>query len=81
MTARIKQLLADRHRGFHTSVGKLETLSPLRVLSRGYSLTRKEGHVVSDAANVKAGDRVEVKLSRGELDCIVESVKPENDDD
>ncbi len=81
MAARMKQMLAERHRGFHTSVGKLEALSPLRVLSRGYSLTRKEGHVVSDAAKVKSGDRIEVKLARGELDCIVESVKPENDDD
>jgi exodeoxyribonuclease VII large subunit len=79
LTARMKHLLSERRRGFHTAVGKLETLSPLRVLSRGYSLTRAAGHVVSDAAQVNAGDKVEVKLARGELDCIVESVKRDDD--
>ena len=49
-------------------------MSPLAVLERGYSLTRTpDGAVVTDAAQVDAGDRVRVRLLRGELDCVVQS--------
>jgi exonuclease VII large subunit len=52
------------------------------VLSRGYSLTRTpEGHVVTDAAQVAAGEHVHVKLLRGELDCVVQSAKREGADE
>ena len=54
----------------------------LAVLQRGYSLTRTpEGAVVTDAKQVQPGDRVEVKLARGELDCVVQSAKSEGADD
>jgi exodeoxyribonuclease VII large subunit len=81
LVARIKQLLADRHRSFHTAAGKLETLSPLRVLSRGYSLARAGGHVLTDATKTAPGEKIEVTLARGRLDCRVESVKPDHEDD
>jgi exodeoxyribonuclease VII large subunit len=80
LVSRMKQLMGERHRNFHTQVGKLETLSPLRVLSRGYSLTRAGGHVLTEAARVQPGESVEVTLARGRLECRVESVKPDHDD-
>jgi exodeoxyribonuclease VII large subunit len=48
------------------------------VLERGYSLVRAglgESRVVTDAAQVAPGDPLKVRLSRGELDCRVESVR------
>jgi exodeoxyribonuclease VII large subunit len=76
MHARIRAVVDQRRRGFHTAVGKLDALSPLGVLQRGYSLTRDAGgHVLTDAANAREGDTVNVTLSRGELGCRVESVK------
>jgi exodeoxyribonuclease VII large subunit len=80
LISRMKGLLAERHRNFHTAAGKLETLSPLRVLSRGYSLARAAGHVLTDASKVQPGDAVEVTLARGQLECRVESTKKTNDD-
>lgn len=51
----------------------LAALSPLAVLDRGYAMVRKDGVVVRDAAAVRAGDRLEVRLARGVLGVTVES--------
>ena len=48
--------------------GHLEALSPLKVLDRGYSITRSEsGKVLKDAADVREGDVITSKLANGEL--------------
>jgi exodeoxyribonuclease VII large subunit len=55
---------------------RLEAVSPLAVLSRGYALVRKapDMRVVSDTAEVDVGDRLDVRLSRGELAAVVDEV-------
>lgn len=40
-------------------------LNPMGVLARGYSLTEKDGRVISDAHMLSRGDRVSVKLDKG----------------
>ncbi len=48
--------------------GKLETLSPLAVLARGYSVTfSSSGRVLKDAAVVSRGERLRTRLFRGEV--------------
>src|SRR3990172_3037 len=55
------------------SGARLEALSPLAVLGRGYSLTWDEtGKLLRNAAQVAPGDPVRVTLEHGELDCRVE---------
>jgi exodeoxyribonuclease VII large subunit len=44
----------------------------MNVLARGFAVARKDGQVLRDAARVRVGDRVRVRLHRGELDCRVE---------
>ena len=70
---------ASRHR-FETSVGRLETLSPLAVLGRGYSLTRlPSGAVVRRAVVTSPGDAIEILLHEGTLGARVEHVKERDD--
>lgn len=56
--------------------GKIVSMSPLAVLQRGYSITRKlpGGGVVRSFREVEQGDSVSVRLAGGELVCVVEKV-------
>jgi exodeoxyribonuclease VII large subunit len=57
---------------------RLEALSPLGVLARGYALARdRSGTVVTDATRFAPGEGVEVTLARGRLDCEVRTVHPQ----
>jgi len=47
---------------------RLNALSPLAVLQRGYSITRNaKGEVIKEAAQVKSGDELVTKLAKGEV--------------
>lgn len=52
---------------------RLQSLSPLNVLGRGYSLTRKQGAtgLLRDAADVKPGDVLVTRLADGEVASVV----------
>jgi exodeoxyribonuclease VII large subunit len=58
-----------------TVVGRLESLSPLAVLGRGYAVVwnATRTHILRDAAAVHTGDEVNITLSRGELTCEVKT--------
>jgi exodeoxyribonuclease VII large subunit len=63
-----RQRLAQTRERLGALAGRLEALSPLNVLARGYSVTRKEdGSVVRDAEQVRPGDRVVIQVRRGRL--------------
>jgi len=55
---------------------KLQDISPLSVLGRGYSIVRKlpERWVLKSSAQVSPGDRVRIRLAQGELECLVEKI-------
>ena len=54
--------------------GRLESLSPLSVLARGYSLTQRadDGTLIENAQQVEAGDVIRTRLSQGEIVSRVE---------
>jgi exodeoxyribonuclease VII large subunit len=56
--------------------GQLESLSPLSVLRRGYSLTSRDDRILDDAVAVNAGDIITTRLARGEITSRVESINP-----
>ena len=72
LTGRLDRALArqvDRRRHRVVGVaGRLDSLSPLAVLGRGYSLTRTgAGQIVRSASQVAVGDEVDVMLHEGRL--------------
>jgi exodeoxyribonuclease VII large subunit len=55
-------------------VGRLEALSPLAILGRGYAICRNDtGEILRSAAIVGPGDKVNIRLSQGCLECLVEN--------
>jgi exodeoxyribonuclease VII large subunit len=70
-----------RHRAdarFRALAGRLENLSPLAVLARGYAVcwNADKTAIVRSAATVAPGDTVRVTLSNGEIGCRVEDNSP-----
>jgi len=63
--------------------GRLETLSPLAVLARGYAVCWNADRtaIIRDAAQTRPGDRVRVTLDRGELQCSVEGTRDDHGPD
>ena len=58
------------------AAAKLDALSPLKILSRGYSVVfDKDKKILSDAEGIKCGDGISVKLSKGEIECEVTKIK------
>ncbi|MGQ0614580.1 MAG: exodeoxyribonuclease VII large subunit [Planctomycetaceae bacterium] len=63
----LRALLARQKAALDGRAGRLEALSPLKVLARGFSVTMREGRVVTRAAQVKAGDALRTLLHQGEI--------------
>ncbi len=62
-------------RRYGETAAKLDALSPLKVLGRGYAIAEKDGAPVRDAADVDIGDRLDIRLAGGSLGCVVEDVR------
>ena len=74
----VKRRLADSERDLHTLAQRLNALSPLATLQRGYSISRKtDGAVLTSAEQVSIGDTVEIQLANGHLACRVEELLSE----
>ncbi|HXG60303.1 MAG TPA: exodeoxyribonuclease VII large subunit [Planctomycetota bacterium] len=60
------------------AAGRLEALSPLGILARGYSITRREpsGEVLRDARRLRPGDRILSILHDGRVVSRVEETRP-----
>jgi exodeoxyribonuclease VII large subunit len=60
---------------FSHLAGKLESISPLKILGRGYSLViDKESRLIKSHEAVKIGDNLSVILSKGELEVKVDKI-------
>jgi exodeoxyribonuclease VII large subunit len=60
-----------------TASAKLESLSPLKVLSRGYSLTQEiETSKIATTKELKIDQRIRTRLADGEIISRIEEVKP-----
>ncbi|MGR5069276.1 exodeoxyribonuclease VII large subunit [Vibrio alfacsensis] len=71
MDAMDRKLLTMRHK-LAIAAEKLDTVSPLATLKRGYSITKTEqGQVITQASDTKTGDILVTRLANGELRSTV----------
>ena len=74
LSLRFRHYIEIKEGNFKLLSEKLEILSPLGILGRGYSISFKlpEGKVIKDVKSLKAGDMVETRLSKGNFRSRVE---------
>ncbi|HJZ68475.1 MAG TPA: exodeoxyribonuclease VII large subunit [Blastocatellia bacterium] len=63
-------MLDARSERVSLAAGKLDSLSPLGVLARGYAIAFDgQGRVLKRADDINSGEQLRVRLSQGEMDC------------
>lgn len=66
-----KMKVMQQQKRFAFCVSKLDALSPLSVLTRGYAIPMKEDTVVKSAGQLNSGDDIKLKMHDGIVDCVV----------
>lgn len=76
LTATMTETLKEYRRTLKQQVGYLDAYSPLKILSRGYSVvTRADGRIVSSSALLRRGESIDIRFSKGSVECTVTKVK------
>ena len=65
-----RRLMAEKHR-LQLVEEKARSLDPTLLLSRGYSMTMKDGKIVRDPKTLRHGDEIETHLEKGTIKSIV----------
>lgn len=65
------QILDKKSNKYLQIISKLETLSPLLTLKRGYTMTKVNDKVVKSSKDLKSGDNITIDFTDGNVDAIV----------
>ena len=65
------QLLDKKSNKYLQLISKLETLSPLLTLKRGYTMTKLDNKVLTSSKQAKKGDKLEIEFSDGKVQTEV----------
>ena len=68
------KILEPKKNKYLQVISKLETLSPLLTIKRGYSMTKKEGKVVTSTKDIKIHDELEITLTDGTINAEVTKI-------
>ncbi len=72
----VEQQLTIHQQKLSTTMQLLDMVSPLATLERGYAIvTTEKGEVITDAATLEKGQRINTKLAKGEVISSVEKIK------
>jgi exodeoxyribonuclease VII large subunit len=76
LEGRMGVMLAQHRHRIHAMLAQLNTLSPLAILGRGYSIlqTVPAGQILHRANDVEVGQELEAQLANGKLNCTVTRV-------
>lgn len=79
---RMQGVLKARQQELAASMRQLDSLSPLKIMQRGYGLVydEKEKHLIKSIDQVQIGDILKLRLTDGRIDCHVWSMEEKVDD-
>lgn len=67
----MKEIKTEKKNKYTELVTKLDSISPLKTLIRGYSLTEKDGKIIKRATQIDKGDIITIKFSDGEKNAKI----------
>ncbi len=70
----VKKNFAKHESKLAVCAGKLDALSPLKILSRGYAVVSADDRFVASINGLNVGDNISVKLRGGTADCSVDRI-------
>ena len=73
----LNRMVATKKQQYVKLAAALDAMSPLRVLSRGYSIVEANDRVLLDASEVQPGDTITITLNKGRIDADVRAVRGE----
>ena len=65
MEYNITSIVKDKKTKMIKNISKLDALSPLKTLTRGYSITEKDGKIINSSKMLKKGDKITLKYKDG----------------
>ncbi len=69
-----ENLFKEKFNNYNLIINKLELLNPLNILSKGYSVVKQDNKIIKDSNKVKIGDKLNIRLSQGEIIAKVEEI-------
>lgn len=73
-------LLKEKRSHLSHLIDKLDTLSPLKTMNRGFSIVKKEERVLKSVKDVSEGETITVNVSDGEMDCHIDKIRSGHDE-
>lgn len=67
----INNRLSVESNRFSVACARLDSLNPIKVLSRGYSITLKNEQIINTVKQLDSGDRISVRFADGDKECEV----------
>lgn len=74
MESHAQRAVESRRASLGRLASMLDSLSPLRVVERGFSITRKSGQLIKSAEQLQSGDMIEVAFAKGRAEARVEKI-------
>lgn len=68
--------IEQKNNEFKNKISRLDALSPLKILLRGYTLASINNNAINDINSVKVNDEIDITFYNGKSKCIVKEVTP-----
>jgi exodeoxyribonuclease VII large subunit len=78
LPAPMQRLLQKKQARLGEMAAKLDAISPLKVLDRGYSIVNKDSQVIRSSESLKVGDRLQIRFAQGQANVEVKKLGDQN---
>ena len=80
LDASIEKIISAKRFEFSISAAKLDSISPLNTLARGYAIVQESsGRALSSIDGISIGDIIDIRLSNGVIEANVEKIHRNGD--